>query len=125
MSKRPPDRLNTEELEQIKTLRASGLTHHAIARRIGRDAKTVKKACLQPGMANDIRAKQEKLSNLFGDLACRMIASIKDEDIGKINAYQRTISAGIATDKLRLLSGESTANISIASLIIEGEKELQ
>ena len=125
MPKRPPDRLNTEELEQIKALRASGETYHAIAKRISRDPKTVKKACLEPVAANDIKAKQEKLANLFRDLACRMIANIKDEDIEKINAYQRTVSAAVATDKLRLLSGASTANICIASMVIEAEKKLE
>ena len=117
MPKRPPDRLNIEELEQIKALRASGLTYHAIAKRIGRDAKTVKKACLQPGMANNIEVMKKKLADHFEDLAYRLITSIKDEDIEKTNTYQRVVSAGISVDKMRLLREQSTANVSLLALL--------
>ncbi len=117
MPKRPPDRLNIEELEQIKALRASGLTYHAVAKRIGRDAKTVKKACLQPGMANNIEVMRKKLADHFEDLAYRLITSIKDEDIEKTNTYQRVVSAGISVDKMRLLREQSTANVSLLALL--------
>ncbi len=117
MPKRPPDRLNIEELEQIKALRASGLTYHAIAKRIGRDAKTVKKAFLQPGMANNIEVMRKKLADHFEDLAYRLITSIKDEDIEKTNTYQRVVSAGISVDKMRLLREQSTANVSLLALL--------
>jgi hypothetical protein len=43
----------------------------------------------------------------------RLITSISDEDIERLNAYQRIISAGISVDKLRLLRNESTQNVSI------------
>jgi hypothetical protein len=40
-----------------------------------------------------------------------MVESISPEDIAKINAYQRTLSAAVATDKARLLRGNSTERI--------------
>ncbi len=120
MPRKPP--VNTEELEQIKALRASGLTYHAVAKRIGRDAKTVKKVCLQPGMANNIEVMKKKLADHFEDLAYRLITSIKDEDIGKINTYQRVVSAGISVDKMRLLREQSTENISLQALLAAVDK---
>jgi hypothetical protein len=46
-----------------------------------------------------------------------MLTSISDDDIHKINAYQRMISAGIATDKSRLLRDQSTENISMKQVV--------
>lgn len=122
MPKRPPERLNTEELEQIKALRASGLTYHAVAKRIGRDAKTVKRACLQPEVANGIKAMKKKLADFFEDLAHRLLTSIKDGDIEKINVYQRVVSAGISVDKMRLLRDESTNNIGLVATIVSADR---
>ncbi|MEW6214967.1 MAG: helix-turn-helix domain-containing protein [Nitrospirota bacterium] len=117
MTKRPPNPLTVKELEQIKALRASGLSFHAISKEIKRDPKTVKKACLEPQTANEIQVMKEELANFFEDLARRMITSITEEDIQKINAYQRTLSAGIATDKMRLLKEQSTENIAFHAIV--------
>ncbi len=104
-------RLEIQEIEQIKILRASGLTFHAISVQIKRDAKTVKKTCLDPIIASEIMEIQEELSDAYEGLARRMVDSITDEDILKLNACQRTIAAGISTDKMRLLRNESTQNV--------------
>jgi hypothetical protein len=47
-----------------------------------------------------------------------MVDSITDEDITKINAYQRTIAAAAATDKMRLLCCQETPTVSILFNII-------
>ena len=103
-------RLATQEIEQIKILRASGLTFHAISLEIQRDPKTVKKTCLDPIIASEIMEIQEELADAYEGLGRRMIESITNEDILKLNAYQRTIASGICTDKMRLLRNESTEN---------------
>lgn len=54
---------------------------------------------------------------MYEELAKRMITSITEKDIQKINAYQRTLSAGISTDKMRLLKDKSTENIGIIQAI--------
>ena len=113
MTRKAPNPLTVKELEQIKALRASGLTYHAISKEIDRDPKTVKKACLEPQAAQEIQVMKEELADMFEGLAKRMITSITDEDIQKINAYQRTVSAGISTDKMRLLREESTDNVAM------------
>lgn len=106
-------RLNVSELEQVKVLRASGSSYRAISREIGRDHKTVAAACRKPKMAAAIEDIKGALSDFFEGLARRMIASISDEDITKISAYQRTLSAAISVDKMQLLRGRSTENISL------------
>ena len=117
MPKKSPKPLTVKELEQIKTLRASGLTYHAISREIDRDPKTVKKVCLDPQASIEIQEIKQELADMYEGLAKRMLTSITEEDIQKINAYQRTVSAGISTDKMRLLRNESTENIAINSIL--------
>lgn len=111
--------LTVEEQQKIKALVAMGKTYHAIAKEIGRDAKTVKKFAILPESEVEITEKKKELVEFYEDLARRMLDSITDADIVKINAYQRTVSAGIATDKMRLLSEKSTGNIALLIATIE------
>ena len=115
--------LDARELAQIKVLRASGLTFHAISKRLDRDPKTIKKACLTPEMAPQIEQVKVALADRFENVAVRMLTAISDEDITRINAYQRTLSAAISTDKMRLLRGASTENISLHAIIERIERE--
>ena len=117
--------LDFHEIEQIKVLKASGKTFNAISQEIKRDPKTVKKACLDPVIAEDIKEIQEELADAYEGLARRMLDSITDQDVQKINAYQRTIASGICTDKMRLLRNESTENFSrdALNLSIEARQE--
>mgnify|MGYP003985447871 CR=1 FL=1 len=110
-----------KEIQTLQILRASGLTYNAIAEQINRSPKTVKKATLDPMIASGIKEIQEELSDAYEGLARRMIDSISDEDILKINAYQRCISSGVATDKMRLLRNESTENISMQTISATAE----
>jgi IS30 family transposase len=123
MNRRPPKPLTIKELERIKALIASGMTYHAVAVQIGRDPKTVKNACLKPQTAQEIQVIKQELADMYEELARRMLNSITDADITKISAYQRTLSSGIATDKMRLLRNESTENIGISALLQEIRSE--
>jgi hypothetical protein len=53
--------LDSHEIEKLKILRANGLTFHAISREIDRDPKTVKKACLDPLIAQGIQEIRKNL----------------------------------------------------------------
>ena len=105
-----------KEIQALQILRASGLTYNAIAEQINRSPKTIKKACLNPVIASEIKEIQEELADAYEGLSRRILESITQEDIQKLNAYQRMIAAGIATDKMRLLRNESTENISMAKV---------
>ncbi len=123
MAKRPPISLNVGELEQIKVLRASGLTFHAISKRLNRAPQTIKKACLTPEMAPQIAQVKVALADRFENVAVRMLTAISDEDINALDAYKKTLSAAISTDKHRLLTGQSTENISLHAIIERIERE--
>ena len=122
MAKRPIP-LNVMEREQVKVLRASGLTYHAISKELGRDPKTIKKACLDPEMAPQIEQVKVALADRFESIAVRMLTDITDRAIKKTNPYQRVLSAAIATDKLRLLRDQSTENLNILQIIERIERD--
>lgn len=105
--------LDFHEISELKLLRANGLTFFAISQKLKRDPKTIKKICLDPETAQDIAEMQEELADAYECLSRRMIESITDDDILALSAYQRCISAGICTDKMRLLRNESTSNVSM------------
>lgn len=105
--------LTVAELERAKALSALGKSYRQIGLELDRSDKTIKKALTKtPEVIQEVQEIKQELAGMFEDIAKRMIASITEEDIQKINAYQRTVAAGISTDKARLLKGESTDNIS-------------
>ena len=105
--------LTLQEQEKVKTLSASGKTPHSIAKELNRSPHTIRRYLSCPEASTQIQEIKEELASMFEELGKRMLTSITDEDIQKINAYQRTISAGISTDKMRLLKGQSTENLAI------------
>jgi len=106
-------RMTLEEQTTIKSLLAAGFSATAIAKRIDRDHKTVVAFSRQDETKAAVMDLREDLADAFEGLARRMIDSITDEDILKLNAYQRTVASGIAYDKMRLQRGQSTNNTSI------------
>ena len=67
----------------------------------------------------EVETLQKDLGDIFDDLAKRMVSSITDADINKLNAYQRTVSAAIATDKAQLLKGRPTENLALLIEAVE------
>ncbi len=118
-----PVPLDTSELAQITVLRASGLTFHAISKQLGRAPQTIKKACLNPERAPQIAQVKVALADRFENVAVRMLTAISDKDIMALDAYKKTLSAAISTDKMRLLTGQSTENISLRAIIEKIERE--
>lgn len=125
MKKKGSKSLTLKEMERAKTLLALGNTYNAVAVKMGRDPKTIKKYAVDPCVAVEIAETKKQLAEQFKELANRMLTSISDEDIHKINAYQRTVAAGIATDKMRLLRDQSTGNIDVHVQVQKLEQELR
>jgi len=110
--------LTTEERERIKVLLAEGLSYSAVGRALGRDHKTIAKVATEPDVALAVLDKKRELADEYEELARRMLTSIKNDDIERISAYQRTLSAAVSTDKMRLLRDQSTENIgSVKNLV--------
>ena len=67
-----------------------------------------------------------ELADSFADLARRMITSITDADIGKLDAYRRTLSGAVATDKMQLLRGQATQiDVSVLLDAVQMAKQIQ
>lgn len=114
--------LTLQEQEKAKTLSASGKTPHSIAKELNRSPHTIKRYLSCPEAQGEIQVIKQELADMYEILARRMIDSIADKDIEKINAYQRTLSSGIAIDKMRLLRDQSTENIDIMSMVLDLDK---
>lgn len=111
MGARP--RMTTEEKQQAVLLAAQGMTAHAIGKNLSRDEKTIKKELTKPETALKVVDAQEYLAGLFEQRAVEYMESITTEDILKMDAYKRTLSAGIAIDKARLIKGQSNVNMAV------------
>ena len=118
-------RMTLDEKQQAKTLLALGHSWNAVAVKLGRDPKTIKKYAVDPCIAAEIVETKKELAEQFEELANRMLSSISDQDIHDINAYKRTVAAGIATDKMRLLRDQSTGNIDVHVQVQKLEQELR
>lgn len=117
--------LTLEEKGKIEVMVAEGRSYHAIGQILDRSPHTIKKHACEPTAQRNINEIREELAAFFEDLARRMLVSITDEDIKKLSAYQRTVSSAIATDKARLLQGQSTENISmIHELVLQSKKRI-
>lgn len=103
--------LTLQEQEKVKTLSASGKTPHCIAKELKRSPHTIRRYLTCPEAQGEIQVIKQELADMYELLARRMIDSIADKDIDKINAYQRTLSSAVAVDKMRLLRDLSTENI--------------
>ena len=126
------EKLNLQEKELIKVLYAEGRTYYGISKEIKRSPHTIKKYLLSsPQIMEQVQEIKQELADMFDGLAKRMVSSITDEDIKNLDAYKRTISGGIAVDKMRLLRGEATQNISYQTMhldlneLIKQTKEIQ
>ena len=120
-----PMPLTTAEKEQIKVFIASGKSYHATGKELKRCPKTIKSFVIKPEPQMAVAKIKEELSGMFENTAKRMIASITNEDINKINAYQRVISAAAATDKMRMLKNQSTNNIDLISQTVKDLEEFK
>jgi len=108
--------LTLRELEKIKLLKADGLTTHAIAKSIGRDAKTVLKALARPGMEEAVGEIRKTLVEKYEEINHRCLDSVLQQgEIEKMTPDKKIVAAAVCTDKTRLLNDLSTANLAIRS----------
>jgi predicted transcriptional regulator len=119
MPKKPRNPLTVAEMEKMKALIANGKTYHAVAQELNRSPHTIKKYATESETTKEIQKIKQELADMYEGLARRMINSITDEDIQKINAYQRTLSAAVSTDKMRLLREQSTDIIDLKSVSLD------
>lgn len=125
MSKETIKGLSLKEKETIKVLHADGETFNSIAVKLKRSPHTIKAFLMLPEVKGEVTQIKAELSEMYETLSRRMLESITDLDITKINAYQRVIASSAATDKMRLLRDKSTANFSINTVVDDLERRKQ
>ncbi|MEI6207115.1 MAG: hypothetical protein WCP20_10050 [Desulfuromonadales bacterium] len=109
-------RLNEREKSIIVQRLAEGVSGYGIAKELGRDNRTIYDRAKRPEIQEQVEVMRQDLAEKYEELNHRMLDSITDADIQKINAYQRIISSGVLTDKARLIRGLST-NITLSVLL--------
>ena len=106
-----------EEIERAKALFASGRSYRFIGRELGRSDHAIKRALAKPEVVAEVAVIKRNLADSFEGLAERMVGSITDADILELDAYKRTLSGAIATDKAQLLKGAPTSILGVAVLL--------
>jgi hypothetical protein len=115
--------LTTEEVERAKSLSAMGYSIRRIARELKRSFGAVRRVLTSSAqVVGEVQTMKRNLADSFEGLAERMVDSITSEEIKKLDAYKRTLSAAISVDKFKLLRNEPTAILGVEMLLqIAGE----
>jgi hypothetical protein len=100
--------LDTTEKAVIKQQLASGKSCRSVARNTGRSKEAVRQ--IKHKYSDDIQSMQTRIADSLMELAENTLSSIDAEVIGKAGLKDRVLSASIAIDKSRLLTGQSTSN---------------
>lgn len=113
-----PQKVN---IRQALKGRLAGQSYDQIAKAQG-VAKPTVWAALQPILKNlpnaeNVELFQKQQANIFDAVSCAIVSSISNEDLTKATLQQKATSIGILTDKARLVSGQSTANLGISVLL--------
>lgn len=104
-------------------LRHPELTDSEIARRVGCDPSNVSqvlKTFLGRKSEGELRQYQESQADVFDSVAYRMLSSLTENKINKMNGLQATTAAAILIDKARLVRGQATGiNVSVLLDVVE------
>jgi glutamyl-tRNA reductase len=108
----------------------AGLSYREIALRNGVSISTVSYVKNDPSIAdiNDpkvVELRKKAIANMFYFNVDRLLQSISDEDIKKMQPFQRFIASGMSLDKARLAEGLSTENISVKGVVATIASELE
>lgn len=90
---------------KAKVMLASGESLRTVGRALGVSPKSVREFARDPVVEAEIKRIRADLAGQFEDLAKRALTDIPQKDIEKTSVYQRTLIAGIATDKSSQLRG--------------------
>jgi hypothetical protein len=106
--------LTEQEKQSVTVLSASGLTIHAIAVRLGRSDKVVKKHLTSPPVRIQVQNIRERLIDKYQTLAENCLDRLLDEGtIDKASPRDLATISAISVDKARLLSDLSTQNLAM------------
>jgi hypothetical protein len=106
--------LTEQEKQDITVLSASGLSIHAIAVRLKRSDKVVKKHLSSFPVQQQVQDIRERLIEKYQTLAENCLDRLLDEGtIDQASPRDLATISGISVDKARLLSDQSTENLAL------------
>ena len=103
----------------VALLAAHGASPTKICKQTGLHHNTVKKVLQEPSVIATQRKIEEQLAEMFADTSRRARQAISDDELDKSSARDLGILAGVCVDKNRLLTGQSTSNLSLLFRIVE------
>lgn len=113
----------------VVALHNSGLTIRAIADHVGVSHTTVQRIVKNERLKNLLADNQvhakKALPKILYQVATMAISSITIEDLKKLNAFQRMITAATAIDKARLMEDLPTQNLAIRDLVPKIQDNLE
>ncbi len=109
--------LTVEEVAKAKSFAALGYSCRHIARELQRSPHTVARLLKTPEVIAEVATQKMELADLYEKLCRDTLESITTKTIQDASLQQRAVSAGIFTDKSRLLRGESTSNLDVHLLL--------
>ena len=113
-----PQHIKGIGIETMLELRDKNLNHGQIAQLLGCDRSNVSRrlAKYKPTFEK-ITGHKKHRADILTSVQARLLDSVTDEKINDCTVPQLTVAYGILYDKERLERGQSTQNMSVASLI--------
>lgn len=105
-------------IEKLILLRQKKLSYRAIAKLMDCDVANVYNR-LKPHL-DELEMStvyRDNKADIFEFNQRKIVKAINDNDIKNASLLQKTTAIGILEDKIRLVRGESTANVSISSIV--------
>lgn len=118
-------RMNAKEKHKAAALLATGLTPNAVAKKMGRDAKTIRALAAKPETALMVQDFTERFAGKLEATAEKVLDAVTTSDIEKASLKDKAIASGIFFDKARLARGQSTSNVSVLFQVAEEAERLQ
>lgn len=109
-------KVNKVDKEKAITLRKKGLTLREIGDLFDVSPAAIYKHVKGVGELAEFRDTKE---NVFEFHQARILNQLTGEDIKKMSGTQKVVAAAVLEDKIRLIRGQSTANVAILVGAIE------
>lgn len=112
-----PNSINID-IHKAYELRCRGFSYKEIAAQMGKSRSGVIRALKRFGChhAKDSNVFKENKANVLEGLQWRLVSSVTDEEILRMNTRDKFIAIGILHDKIRLERNQSTQNHAVGVL---------
>lgn len=125
---RPPAGVKKVDAGYALKLRLKGLSFRDIGKHVGASHQAVQQA-ISPLLKrfdpnNELHDYKANSADLFHAVAMESLKAVNADDLAKASLKDKVMAAAIATDKARLISGQSTQNVAVrlAKAVMDAEE---